>query len=985
MSDYSSYDEAIQSILDAQTDVDSKYKSIGNASSTLCDVNQTMQQIPDGSVVRNRGGEVIGYDYKYTTPKLPDIGIITVDSNTDSGSFGEHTGGGGHSSGGGAGRYRGSYYAGEVVDDPQSTDKMQGSGFVSGVVGAGWAAASVLAKFGKTVASVTADALERVDAHFGVNFGPLAVDFGYGTADMANAVRALFGVDNQGNTTMYLDEDVIGAMAIQTRDDGFYNRGLPEVPSYNPQSPEWELVYPDAYSFPMYFDKNRNYIAYDTGTGAPAFYKYLRDRQGDVYSVVLTYVENNIQKNITPIFVSKFPFGISDSLTGTITNSSRMAINDEYYYYAGGDTRYESSLYIWDGTTSHLNGTRYRYGDIIKIVFNGGIIEPVTFPPTTDTFIYNSNVSLQTAYTDCISHIPTAYSFSDNGAALNNFLTTYGTYPGYTQITLISAAYQGMNALIVSAYTGMTVGNEYRTGAYATPNVTLKYYGTRTASGGEMVFSSPSITNNWDATYQIGSYETPSEHWITSNINATERPTIPGVTDQDGATIPVDAITGADPHVVAQNLESQYPQVMGTPVQIVVMDDSCNPVTKKYYSVPISYSPTNLNIGAPITGGLQVSPSFNPDITLDLPDIDMDNYIDQIIKILGGSGAGRDVTVEPVPEDEPDAPSSDIPGSGVNYEPPATGSGDTPQPVTPNMTPTDLWHVYACSPTNLSLFGQWLWGPAFDIDLFKRIFSNPMDAVIGVHALFAIPQTDSPAPIVCGNIASSVSAPVVTRQYTEVNCGSVWLTEYFGNVFDYEPFTEVSLFLPFIGVVDLSVSDVMRGRIAVKYTVDVFTGACIAQVGVERDGSGGVLYQFTGSVAVGLPISGISYNTLFSSVLGMATSLAGAAASPTAAPAAVMSGVNSLLSYKDNVKRSGSFSGNAGAMGIKRPYLIISRPQPNTAENFEHYQGVPSNNTVTVNSLSGFQRFESIHLRCPSAYGEELKEIESLLKSGVLI
>ena len=137
MSDYSSYDEAIQAILDAQTDVDNKYKSIGNASSTLCDVNQTMLQIPGGSVVRNRGGEVIGYDYKYTTPQLPDIGIISVDSNTDSGSFGEHTGGGGHTSGGGAGRYRGSYYAGEVVNDPQSTDKMQSSGLVSCVVGAG--------------------------------------------------------------------------------------------------------------------------------------------------------------------------------------------------------------------------------------------------------------------------------------------------------------------------------------------------------------------------------------------------------------------------------------------------------------------------------------------------------------------------------------------------------------------------------------------------------------------------------------------------------------------------------------------------------------------------------------------------------------------------------------------------------------------------------------------------------------------------------
>ena len=840
MSDYSSYDEAVQAILDAQTDVDNKYKSIGNASSTLCDVNQTMLQIPDGSVVRNRGGEVIGYDYKYTTPKLPDIGIITVDSNTDSGTFGESEGGGGHTSGGGAGRYRGSYYAGEVVNDPQSTDKMSGSGFVSGLISSAWAGVSALAKFGKNVAADAGEALATFTENFGQNFGNLCVDLADAQAD---SIRALFGVDNQGNTSMYLDEDTIGALAIQARNDGFFDNGDVQVVSYD-ESMGGALNFPASTYLPITLYEYSGVEKYITSNRW--FYTEVTSSSSIVYMIVqmsdvgyLIYL---------PILISDSPFRARKG----------EAIGAGTIYWTN-----------YDPTPIVVNGRTYYYR------VNGNSIE----------------------------------GYYESGLQLN---TTRGIKTNSSNIA------------------------DY---------IKLIYFGAR----------------------QGGS-------------------TTPGISDQTGATIPVDAITGADPHVVAQNLASQYPAVMGTPVQVVVMDDSCNSKTINYYKVPISYSPTNLNIGAPITGGLQVSPSFNPDVQLDLPDIDMDNYIDQIIKILGGSGAGRDVTVEPIPPDSPDAPSDTIPSSGVNYEPPATGSGDAPAPVTPNMTPTDLWHVYSCTPTNLSLFGQWLWGPAFDIDLFKRVFSNPMDAVIGVHALFAIPKTGSPSPIVCGNIASSVSAPVVTHQYTTVSCGSVWLTEYFGNAFDYEPFTSVSLFLPFIGVVDLSVADVMRGKISIRYSVDVFTGTCIAEVGVERDGAGGVLYQFTGSVAVGLPISGLSYNSLFTSIIGMATSLVGAAAgSPVHAAGAVMSGVNSLISYRDEIKRSGSFSGNAGAMGIKKPYLIISRPQPNTAENFEHYQGIPSNNTVVVNSLSGFQRFESIHLRCPSAYGEELKEIESLLKSGVLI
>ena len=324
MSDYSSYDEAIQAILDAQTDVDNKYKSIGNASSTLCDVNQTMLQIPDGSVVRNRGGDVIGYDYKYTTPKLPDFGIIAVDSNTDSGTFGEHTGGGGHSSGGGAGRYRGSYYAGEVVDDPQSTDKMKGSGLVSGVVGAGWAAASVLAKLGKSVASVTADVLEEVDAHFGLNYGPLNVDFGYGTADMANAVRALFGVDNQGNTTMYLEEDVIGALAIQTKEDGFFDSG--DITVLEPQLPAgYSLKYIWSFPIPLYEGISIRFERKLNSSGS----QWRRDVITTTARYIVCYGSRNSRVLIQ--FISDEPFTVTRSYTlynGTTGTATYNSVND---------------------------------------------------------------------------------------------------------------------------------------------------------------------------------------------------------------------------------------------------------------------------------------------------------------------------------------------------------------------------------------------------------------------------------------------------------------------------------------------------------------------------------------------------------------------------------------------------------------------------------------------------------------------------------
>lgn len=858
MSDYSSYDEAIQAILDAQTDVDNKYKSIGNASSTLCDVNQTMLQIPDGSVVRNRGGEVIGYDYKYTTPKLPDIGIIAVDSNTDSGSFGEHTGGGGHSSGGGAGRYRGSYYAGEVVDDPQSADKMKGSGLVSGVVGAGWAAASVLAKLGKSVASVTADVLEEVDAHFGLNYGPLNVDFGYGTADMANAVRALFGVDNQGNTAMYLEEDVIGALAIQTKEDGFFDSG--------------EVI---------------------------------------------------IDPSTNPDLISHYPW--LSTVTFKETSKYSYCYNRATYLW----TIEPSALMISFGTKPDITAKRYNVTDY--------------------TIVICSDVqNAQFRYTRYENGTPWVRTFTAGQKYTYNNKRVY-----YAVIDSSVGGFTGDHTVqsFEINIDEITYANRSR------PGDILSYYGYLA--------------------------------WIMVYGKESVQP-IPGVSDQTGATIPVDAITGADPHVVAQNLESQYPSVMGTPVQIVVMDDSCNPVTKKYFSVPISYSPTNLNIGAPITGGLQVSPSFNPDVSLDLPDINMDNYIDQIIKVLGGSGAGRDVTQEPVP-DEPDTPSSEIGDTGVSYDAPDTGAGNTPPTTDPVVAVESMWHIYHALPAQLSALGQWLWS-ANIIDQIVRTFQNPMEAIMGVHALYVQPPfSSSQVPIVVGNLTSTANAYPLTGQYQALDCGYVWLTEYFGNVFDYDPFTEVSLYLPFVGIVKLDTADVMRAKISIIYGIDCYTGACLAKVSVNRDGAGGVLYEYPGNCAVEYPVSGASYSRMLQSIVaaGMSAVAVGmktGGAPGTEALGAAAAGAAFLGSgEKISVQRAGSLGGNAGVMGAKIPYLIVSRPQPNTAYLFPHYQGIPVNKTVKVSECSGYQRFESVHLKCPFAYKEELEEIEMLLKKGILI
>ena len=193
------------------------------------------------------------------------------------------------------------------------------------------------------------------------------------------------------------------------------------------------------------------------------------------------------------------------------------------------------------------------------------------------------------------------------------------------------------------------------------------------------------------------------------------------------------------------------------------------------------------------------------------------------------------------------------------------------------------------------------------------------------------------------------------------------------------------MYLPFIGIVSLDNADVMRASIHIVYHVDVLSGACLAEVKVTRDGAGGTLYQYTGNASVTLPISSGSYMGIVSSIASIAGGIAGTIASGGAALPMIASAAGSALNARAKVEHSGGFSGNAGAMGGKIPYLIISRPQVALAKNFQKYIGFPANYTTKLLNCSGFVKVLECHIENVNATSSELTEIESLLKEGIIV
>lgn len=422
---------------------------------------------------------------------------------------------------------------------------------------------------------------------------------------------------------------------------------------------------------------------------------------------------------------------------------------------------------------------------------------------------------------------------------------------------------------------------------------------------------------------------------------------IDGISDQDGAKTP-NLSDDSSVEDVLDALKKQYPELWENAVdQDVAQPDGS---TKTYTYVPVAMPEIDPE-GDPVS-----SSSTQKDPQID-PAVDPDPLLDLISKIIQ-----RDPPVNP-----PDI------GSGITpVVPPATGSASS------------LYAIYNPTLAQINSFGAWLWSDNF-VDQIKKLFNDPMQAIIGLHKVYATPATGGAQTIKVGYLDSGVSAKVVSNQYTTIDCGSVGLSEYFGNVFDYDPYTKVNLYLPFIGIVPLSVGEVMRSTIHVVYHVDVLTGACLAEVKIKRDSAGGTLFQYSGNAAVQYPISSGSYMGIVSGIMSIAGGVAGTIATGGAAMPVLLGAGASIGRMHTDISHSGNFSGNAGAMGIKKPYLIIDRPQTALAKNFPNYIGYPSNTTVKLSSCSGFTKVHEIHLENVPATNNELSDIEMKLKGGVII
>lgn len=334
-------------------------------------------------------------------------------------------------------------------------------------------------------------------------------------------------------------------------------------------------------------------------------------------------------------------------------------------------------------------------------------------------------------------------------------------------------------------------------------------------------------------------------------------------------------------------------------------------------------------------------------------------------------------------------------------------------PDLPTLSAVDTGLISLFNPyvAELKTLANFMWGQMFDLDNWKKLFANPMDALLGLSIVPVHVPNGGSDTVKVGNIDTGVSMTKAASQYVEVDCGTLNLNEYWGAYLDYEPYTHVQVYLPYIGTKEISTDDVMGKPVHIKYHVDILSGACVAYIKCGQS----VMYSFNGQCSASIPITGRDWTnvvngviSLVSSTMGMiamgqaagalgsaaglaksATSQARLAAGAAQMQSGMIQGGSNIAATaiditKPIIQKSGAVSSTSGLLGVQTPYMILTRPRQCLPSNQNKYIGYPSLVTRTLGDCEGFTRVEAIHLENIGATDAEIEEIESILHSGVI-
>lgn len=228
-------------------------------------------------------------------------------------------------------------------------------------------------------------------------------------------------------------------------------------------------------------------------------------------------------------------------------------------------------------------------------------------------------------------------------------------------------------------------------------------------------------------------------------------------------------------------------------------------------------------------------------------------------------------------------------------------------------------------------------------------------------------------------IDTKVATDGVVNHLQTINCGTITIDRYFGDFKDYAPYSRCYIYLPYIGVNEISINQVQGKALSLVYGVDLLDGSCVARLSADEK----QLYSFSGNCATEYPIVGKTPSSPLAAATNMLGDISGNStlAATIGLIGSVLTGQNSSSGFQS----VGGVAGNWGNVGVLTPFVYLERPVQSIPNAYDSSFGWTCNKYLPLNVLRGYTEVdESIHLST-TATDEEKEMLKEILTSGFYI
>ena len=302
----------------------------------------------------------------------------------------------------------------------------------------------------------------------------------------------------------------------------------------------------------------------------------------------------------------------------------------------------------------------------------------------------------------------------------------------------------------------------------------------------------------------------------------------------------------------------------------------------------------------------------------------------------------------------------------------------------------------------------------------QYLYDNLGDAIISIRAYPFDAQavnttfTEQTTTMKIGNITVTPTTGLAPVYYAmegynaRLHVATITFPMIYTDFRDYEPYTKLSLYLPFVGYVPLNLSSGRAGAVNIYYNIDISSGRCTVELVQGTQWGDRVISTYEGQCGIDIPISNsgadardtanmlavrqASEEALINAVAGIGGGLISndmrAVFGSTLAP--VVSIANSALSAARNQTRNVTTGGVASSLNAiylpLKPFGVMEYVSEVAVYDYNKLYGRPLNSSRLLSEVSGYTEVGQIHMENFSeALPMEMSKIENYLHNGVIL